>query len=138
MIAYSFYAAQSTRIAEFTSVEKAWIMIFSGAVFFTLTDIITEIISGDLIRFLRLPFTGSSFLPAILYLGIGSSIIAFTCNNYGIEVLGTTASSSFAALSTLISVLAGILFLKEPFTALQGIATLLIITGVFITNRNSD
>ena len=138
VIAYSFYAAQSTRIAEFTSVEKAGIMIFSGAVFFTITDIITEIVSGDLIHFIRLPFTGSSFLPAILYLGIGSSIIAFTCNNYGIEVLGTTASSSFAALSTLISVLAGIIFLKEHFTVLQGIATVLIISGVFITNRGSE
>ena len=138
VIAYSFYAAQSTRIAEFTSVEKAGIMIFSGAVFFTITDIITEFISGDLRHFLLLPLSGSSFLSAVLYLGIGSSIIAFTCNNYGIEVLGTTASSSFAALSTLVSVLAGIIFLKEPFTYLQGIATILIISGVFITNRVSD
>ena len=138
VIGYSFYAALIIRITEFTSVEKAGIMIFSGAVFFTLTDIIMEIISGDLIRFLRLPFTGGSFLPAILYLGIGSSIIAFTCNNYGIELLGTTASSSFAPLTTLISVLAGVIFLKEPFTIQLGIAAVLIITGVFITNRSSD
>lgn len=138
VIGYSFYAVQIIQITEFTSVEKAGIMIFSGAVFFTLTDIITEIVSGDLHGFLRLPFTGSSFLPAILYLGIGSSIIAFTCNNYGIELLGTTASSSFAPLTTLISVLAGVIFLKEPFTIQLGIATVLIITGVFITNRSSD
>ena len=138
VIAYSFYAAQSTRIAEFTSVEKAGIMIFSGAVFFTATDVVTELVSGDIVHFIRLPFTYRSFLSAMLYLGIGSSIIAFTCNNYGIEVLGTTASSSFAALSTLVSVLAGILFLKESITALQGIATVLIITGVFITNRLPD
>lgn len=135
VIAYSFYAAQSTRIAEFSSVEKAGIMIFSGAVFFTLADILTELISGDLMRFFLLPVNNSSFLSAVLYLGIGSSIIAFTCNNYGIAVLGTTASSSFAALSTLVSVFAGIIFLKEQFSMLQGIATILIISGVFITNR---
>ena len=138
VIAYSFYAAQSTRIAEFSSVEKAGIMIFSGAVFFTLADILTELISGDLMRFFLLPVNNSSFLSAVLYLGIGSSIIAFTCNNYGIEVLGTTASSSFAALSTLVSVFAGIIFLKESFTWLQGTATILIISGVFITNRLTD
>ena len=30
--------------------------------------------------FIRLPFTNRAFLSAILYLGIGSSIIAFTFN----------------------------------------------------------
>lgn len=135
VIAYSLFAALSYKTEEFTSVEKACIMILSGAVFFTVTAIISELISGDLHTFASLPFANRPFLYAILYLGIGSSIIAFTCNNYGIEVLGTTSSASFAAISTLISVLSGVVFLHEPFTLLQGAATLLIITGVFIANK---
>ena len=135
VIAYSFFAAISVKTDEFTSIEKASVMIFSGAVFFTVTEIILEGFSGSFRNYISLPFTSRSFLYAVLYLGVGSSVIAFTCNNYGIEVLGTTASSSFAAISTLISVLAGVIFLKEPFSHLQGIATLLIIAGVFIANR---
>ena len=135
VIAYSFFAAQSSRTAEFTSIEKASVMIFSGAVFFTVLNLVTELFGGDPGAFLRMPFDNRYFLYAILYLGLGSSVIAFTCNNYGIEVLGTTASASFAAISTLISVLAGVIFLHEPFALLQGIATVLIIIGVFITNR---
>ena len=133
--AYSIFAILSVKAEEFTSVEKACVMIFSGALFFTVLNIIIEVISGDFSSFIRLPFTNRAFLSAILYLGIGSSIIAFTFNNYGIEVLGTTASASFAAISTLVSVLAGIVFLHEPFSLLQGTATLLIIAGVFISNR---
>ncbi len=135
VIAYSFFAALSVKTEEFTSVEKASVMIFSGAVFFTAAAITTECIRGNLHAFTVLPFTNRPFLYAVLYLGIGSSIIAFTCNNYGIEVLGTTASASFAAISTLISVLSGVIFLHEPFTPLQGAATLLIIAGVFIANK---
>ncbi len=135
VIAYSFFAALSMKTEEFTSVEKASVMIFSGAIFFTAAAVISEIIHGNLHSFAALPFTNRPFLYAVLYLGIGSSIIAFTCNNYGIEVLGTTASASFAAISTLISVLSGVIFLHEPFTILQGTATLLIIAGVFIANK---
>ena len=135
VISYGLFAVKSAKTERFTSVEKAVIMIFSGAVFFTAAAVITELIGGTFSDYIRMPFTDRAFLYAILYLGIGSSIIAFTCNNYGIETLGTTASSSFAGISTLISVLAGVVFLHEPFSLLQGAATLLIIAGVFIANR---
>ena len=138
VIAYSLFAVKSSKTENFSSTEKAVIMIFSGAVFFTAAAIITELIGGTFRSFILLPFTNRTFLTAILYLGIGSSIIAFTCNTYGIETLGMTASASFAAISTLISVLAGVVFLHESFSLLQGAATLLIIAGVFIANQSGS
>ncbi len=137
VIAYGLFAVKSVQIESFSSVEKAVIMIFSGAVFFTAAAVVTELAGGTFRSYILLPFTNRTFLIAILYLGIGSSIIAFTCNNYGIAALGMTASSSFAGITTLISVLAGVIFLHESFSLLQGIATLLIIAGVFIANRGS-
>ena len=135
VIAYSFFAAKSQITAEFSSVEKASIMIFTGAVFFTAANIIMECFGGDLRTYAMLPFRSRSFLFAILYLGIGSSIIAFTCNNYGIAALGITAASSFTGINTMIAVMAGVIFLHEPLSILQAVATLLIIIGVFIVNR---
>ena len=135
VISYSFFAALSLKNTEFSSVEKAWIMIISGAVFFTVVNLCKEAAAGTLRDFALLPFTNRKFLTAILYLGIGSSIIAFSCNNYGIETLGTNAASSFTAFNTMISVLAGVVFLHEPFSMLQAAATILIIIGVYIANK---
>lgn len=134
VIAYSIFAILSEKTAEFSSVEKAAIMIFTGAVFFTVTNLIIEFISGGPAAFLRLPFTNHTFLIAILYLGIGSSIIAFTCNNYALETIGTAATSSFQGIGTTVSVLAGAIFLHEQLSFPQIIATILIISGVFIAN----
>ena len=136
VIAYSLFAVQSEKNTAFSSVEKAVIMVYSGAVFFTAANVISEVISGDLREFLRLPFTNRTFLIAILYLGIGSTIIAFTCNNYGIETLGMTAAASFAGLSTMITVIAGTVFLHEQVGAIQIAATVLVISGVFIANKS--
>ena len=136
VIAYCLFAILNVKIPEFTSVEKAAAMVFSGAVFFTVTNLIIEAVSGNVKTFLRLPLDNRSLLIAALYLGIGSTIIAFTCNNIGIETLGTTASASFVGISTIVTVLAGAIFLHEELTITKIISTVLVITGVFIANKS--
>ncbi len=135
VIAYSFFGLFSEKTKQFDAVEKAVIMIFTGAVGFTLIAVIGTLLNGTFGEFIRLPFTSREFLTAVLYLSIGSSIIAFSCNNYSIAALGMTASATFSGITTIVSVLAGVIFLGESFTIWQIIGMLLIILGVFFANR---
>ena len=47
VIAYGLFAVKSVQTESFSSVEKAVIMIFSGAVFFTAAAVVTELAGGD-------------------------------------------------------------------------------------------
>ncbi len=135
VIAYSFFGLFSETTKQFDAVEKAVIMIFTGAVGFTSIAVVYTLLHGTFGTFIRLPFTSRGFLTAILYLSIGSSIIAFSCNNYSIATLGMTASATFSGVTTIVSVLAGVIFLGETFTLWQVIGMILIILGVFLANR---
>ena len=86
-------------------------------------------------EYIALPFTDMQFLTAVLYLALGCQTVAFILHNYGISVIGANRSSSFAGITTLTSVLSGVIILGESFSVLQGIATLLILIGAYEANR---
>lgn len=75
------------------------------------------------------------FWGAILYLSVASSIVAFMLYNYSTSVISPVRSASFSNLITVVSVLAGLILLKESMSLPQLICCALIIIGVFGVNR---
>ena len=134
MFSDSFYVIFSRRAAAFNSAEKTFVMMALGALVFTGAAFVEHGINGTVGEFITLPFHDTSFLWSILYLGVGCCAIGFFLCNYGIELLGATRSASFAGLTTVISVLAGVLILREPFSIWQGLGTLLVLVGVYGAN----
>jgi len=73
-------------------------------------------------------------LGAVLYLGVFGSIIGYFCYNYSLKKVSATKVSLLSYFNTIIAIFLGWLILDEAITYDLLIATVLIITGVFITN----
>lgn len=120
----------------YTAVERVYVMSMLGAALFVPLALIEHGLAGTLTEYFVLPFQNSGFLTAILYLGIVSTIGGFTMNSFAIRYLGPNKIVSFSGICTLTSVVAGVAFLHESFSVLQGVGTALILLGAFNANRN--
>lgn len=134
VIVDAFYFIENRRLCQFSAVEKTYFMCLTGAVVFTLCALVEGTIGHDLQTYLTLPFTNPAFGGSVLYLGLGCTTLAFLLSNRSVQILGPTRTSTFSGLSTVVSVFSGVMFLHEPFSLLQGIATALVLVGIYFVN----
>ena len=57
--------------------------------------------------------------------------------NYALVAIGATRRAVFGGLGTITAILGGVLILGESFSAIQIVATILILTGVYGVNFGS-
>ena len=76
----------------------------------------------------------SKFVIAVLYLGALTSVGAFLLVNDSLARLPVARSSIFNCMSTIVSVLAGVIVMHDPLTPLSLIAFVLILFGVWGVN----
>lgn len=117
----------------FTPLELTYFMMGLGAVTFTVISLVEHIMKGNLDEFFT-PLTNSSFIIPLLYLGILSSIVAFLFINYSLSKLEASKSAILGNFSTIVSIIAGVAFLKEDFRFFHIIGSILILVGVWGTN----
>lgn len=134
VVSYSLYSVFVEKAEEFTSLEKTYIMLTFGTIAFNAAALVEHMQAGTLMEYVTLPFRNLDFFIAIVYLGIGCSFLAFFLSNLAIAYLGTNRSASFVGISTVVSILVGIVILKESFSTIQIIGTILVIAGVYIAN----
>ena len=79
--------------------------------------------------------TQPQFIISVLYLSVVSSVTAFICLNYGTVRVTVSEASIFANLTTVISIIAGVVFLHEVFTPFQIVGAVIILISVFFANR---
>ena len=120
----------------YSPTERVYGMTALGTIVFVPMAIAEHFAAGTLNEFLVLPLHNSGFLIAVLYLGIVSSVAGFTLNAVGIRYIGPNKVTSLSGISTITSVFIGTVFLKESFTILQGVGTLLILFGAYNANKN--
>jgi drug/metabolite transporter (DMT)-like permease len=77
------------------------------------------------------------FIISVLYLSVVSSVTAFICLNYGAVRVSVSEASIFANLTTVISIVAGVVFLREPFSWAALGFTALILLGIWGVQRSS-
>lgn len=112
-------------------IEITYIMMIVGAMVFNTIGLIDSVLTGY--RYFE-PFLYMESIMAILYLGILSSVLAFFHVNFTLSRISATQSSLYANLVTVISIIAGVIFLNEDFSFIKKFGSVLIIIGVFGTS----
>ena len=80
------------------------------------------------------PLGHLSYLFSILYLGILASIVTASLSIYAIVRLGASTVSVFGNLGTVLTIVAGAVFLHEPIYSYHLIGAGLIIGGILGMN----
>ncbi|MBQ8590412.1 MAG: DMT family transporter [Firmicutes bacterium] len=119
---------------EFTPTERCYVTFALGCVVFTALALITSL--GDIRTKILIPLTTPSFWVSIGFLAVCSSVMAYMLLNYALTYISAGQTSIMANITTVISILAGVIFLKEPFTVRQMIASVIILVGVYGVNRS--
>ena len=112
---------------EFTVMQRTYATTVIGLISFALISFFENIGNPGA---MFTSFAKPDFLWAIVYLGVASSVGAFFFMNYANTYLPVARTTVFANITTVISVAASAVFLKEPITPTMIVATLVIIAGV--------
>ncbi|SHM44551.1 Permease of the drug/metabolite transporter (DMT) superfamily [Caldanaerovirga acetigignens] len=137
VISAAFFNIFSRKFSSnYSPFEITFAMMWVGAIFFNGAAFILFMRSGKVADYFS-PFFDPQVIFALLYLGLLSSVVAFFLVNFTLSRLPASRSAVFSNLTTVISVLAGVVFRREPFTLTHAAGALMILLGVWGTNRFS-
>lgn len=128
---YSVMARILTR--DFSNIELSFMMIIISFITFNAMAAGKHLSDGSLADFIA-PLFSLKFIIAIAYLGVLSSLVTSILTNYILSKIEASKMSVFSNLGTVISIVAGVLFLKEKLYYYHIIGSILIISGVIGTN----
>lgn len=133
-IAAALYNVVARRLTKrYSLFTLTYVMTFYGFFAFNSMAIINHIINQSFSSFF-LPYTSSAFLISIIYLGALSSLLTAFLSNYALSILPASKMSVFSNLATLITVMAGVIFLHESIHYYHVIGAMIILVGVIGTN----
>lgn len=72
---------------------------------------------------------------AVIYLGSFVTLGAYLCYNYGVSKIPASQASAFVNLIPVFTVILGFIILGERFSLWQYAASILVLTGVFLSQR---
>ena len=113
---------------DYTPFERTYMMMGVGTVVFTPLALIQA--KGDLLAYCR-PLAQPTYLVAILFLALVCSVACYFLSSYTITYMTVARETVFSNLTTAVSVLAGVLFLHEPFTWFGALCCLVIFVGIY-------
>lgn len=127
-----YYGISHDAAKRFTPFEMTYVMFTVGMVVFIPVGLIyagglhSPLITG--------PMHDGGFWVAVLYLGLLSSVLAYGLLNFANSHLSVSETSLFSNVTTVVSVLAGVVLLKEPFSIWQMLGVAVILVCVFVAN----
>jgi len=122
--------------AAFSAFERTYAMFLIASVGFNL--IALTVFRGRYFTEIVTAFKSSSFLIAILYLAVFSSVAAFMLFNYSTSKISAVRTASFSNIISVVTVLAGILILKEDLSVLEILLCVPVILGVWGVNYSKS
>jgi len=137
VIAAAVFNILSRKEAEhYSPFERTYAMFFIATVGFNIIAFcvlgkgyFSEVVSA---------FQSSDFIIAIIYLSVLSSVAAFMLYNYSTSKISAVRSSSFSNIITVVSVLGGVIILKEKFSILELLLCIPVILGVWGVNYQKE
>ena len=132
VFASSLFMVCSRKLSEeFTAFERTYVMFLVGGAFFTVAAAA------------QLRFDGAAIAAEIVRCGradflLISSVAAFMLINYSAGKIEARRSASFASISTVVSIAAGVLVSGEPFGLAQLLGSALILLGVYRLNAGDE
>jgi len=128
MAAAAFTVISRSISTWFSPFERTYVITAMGMTVFTGMALVQN--RTDPGAWLR-PLTHGGFWTAVLYLAVASSVCAFLLYNYAVNHLSAGRTLIMSNFTAVVSVMAGILILKDAFTALQLLGIVLILVSVF-------
>lgn len=99
-------------------------------IFGSLTLFFYSWVIGDSFSISKVELSG---VYSVLYLSIIGTAIAYTAYNFLLKNVRTEVTSTYALINPLFALLLGMIFLKEAFTLKIAIASIFILSSVFLT-----
>lgn len=125
----AFFAALSRGISTyFSAFERTYVMFALGSAVFTAIALVQS--GGDLTAVMD-ALSRPAFWGAVGYLAVISSVCAFLLINYALSYIPAGRALIFSNFTTVISVVAGILIMKDTFTLMQLVGIVIITASVF-------
>ena len=127
-----YYGVSHSAARQFTPFEMTYVMFLVGMVVFVPVALLQA--GGPTSPLILQPAQSGDFWLAVVYLGILSSGVAYGLLNFANSHLTVTETSLFSNVTTVVSVLAGVVLLKETFSLWQALGVVLILVCVFVAN----
>ncbi len=134
--AAAFNILSRSEAKTFSPFERTYFMFLVGFIGFNLIALLK--LRGDFLPAVLSAAQNGKFIASVLYLAVASSVLAFLMYNYSTSVISAVRAASFANIITVVSILAGVLILKEQFSYIQLLLCIPIILGVFGVNAEFD
>lgn len=131
----SLYTIKSRKLfMDYTPVEVCYSSVILGLIFFNLVSISKHIKNGILMNYF-LPISSIKSLIGFFYIGSIANGVGFLLSNYVLSKITASKAAVFTNFVTVISIIAGVIFLKESFYLNQIIGSIMILAGVYFTQK---
>ena len=127
-----YYALSRRASRHFSPLEVTYVMFLMGMLVFVPAALIQG--RGQMAALFLPAVRSGAFWGSVFFLGAVSSVGAYGLLNFANATLTNSEASLLGNITTVVSVLAGVLLLKDPFTPLQALGVVLIL--VFVTLAN--
>ena len=129
-----FYVFSKKSGKYYNSLERTYVMFAVGSVFYIILALIQCMNKYDELIFTA--FKQPVFWGSIMYLSVFSSVFAFLLLNFGSSYISVSKASLYANITTVISIVAGVVILGEVFTIQQIIGAVIIIINVYLSSAS--
>lgn len=129
----AYYALSHKAGSHFRPLEVTYVMFTVGMVVFVPIALIQG--AGDPAGTFLPAIHSSAFWAAVIFLGVISSLVAYSLLNYTNAHVSVSEASIFSNITTVVSVLAGVILLKESFGIWQVFGVAIILICVYLANR---
>ena len=136
VVTYALYSVYVEKAEAYTEAEITFFMMIGGGLTFVLLAVGEALTTGSLYTLVTLPFHNTGFLVAVVYQGVCCSVLAFFLANSAIARIGVNRTASFIGIATVVSIFAGVFFLREAFSLVQIMGAVIILAGVYLANRD--
>lgn len=127
LVSAVFKTANRKAAQEFSSFERTFLVLANSAVVFSLVGMGS--VEWNVAAFAA-PLLQGKYLFSVLCLSFLCSIVANLLVNYASGHMSVFKASSFGSLSTLCSMVAGVVFLREPVSISLLLGAVLILVGI--------
>ena len=128
-ISFSVYNVLTKKLTkDYPVISIVYVMSITGCIVFNLISIVRHVVNNNISAYFA-PFSNPSFVWAILYLGVLSSLVSSLLSTYALGKLEANKVGLLSNVSTIVTILAGTLFLQESLHYYHYIGIIAILTG---------
>jgi len=134
---YSAFSRKASKV--FAPIEVTYVSCILGTVVFNIVNVIRHIIFGDIKNYF-VPYFNAENMIGFVFLAVLSTIVATLMGNYTLKKITVSSYAAFGGISTLVTVVLGVIFNNETIYMYHIIGFALIfvrIVGVIFLDKKS-